>query len=531
MAKSARSRRSTDSRGTRKILTRNRPTPPALKYLVAVAAVLVLLYVFAQPMYVVPDSAAYLAYARSLLWDLDVDFDNDYARLGMVETGVGGSELAARTDTGRRGNPFGVGTALLWLPFIAVAALGVKLTALFGARVATDGFGMATLWAAHLATWSYLLASIAIVLRILREFFSEFQIADRGAALAGAFLGTPLLYYVIQMPSYSHACSVFVTALLLYLALRWRGEWTRSRAVVLGAVVGLEGLVRTQGIFFWIVPLVVHWSGGPREFVRTNGTLVALYTASAAVCFAPQLIVWTIIYGSPFHLPQGEGFLHVGWSRFLDVFFSTRHGFIVWSPIVVLAVAGWVTALRASATGGSTAARGAAIAFLLALGVQWFVNMLPNDWWAGWSFGARRFVDFVPFIAVGLVVFSRLGRAARVAVYGLTALNVLQWIRISTGGISGETDPGWNALWGGGFLRWLPGAPEALWTVLAASPAEVRVLRRPTALAPTFHSDPVVLFDVMFVVWALLVLVAAHKTHPWWGERRQTLAADADRRR
>jgi hypothetical protein len=323
------------------------------------------------------------------------------------------------------------------------------------------------------------------------------------------------------MPSYSHASSVFVTALLLYLALRWRGEWTQSRAIVLGALVGLEGLVRTQGIFLWIVPLVIHWRGGVREFVRTRWTLAALYTASAVVCFAPQIVVWTVIYGSPFHVPQGEGFIHAGWGRFLDVFFSTRHGLFVWSPVFILAVVGWISMLRAIGN------RSVGVAFLVALGLQWFVNMLPNDWWAGWSFGARRFIDFVPFVAVGLVVFSRLGRVARAGVCVVTALNLVQWLRISTGGISGETDPGWNALWGSGFVASIAKVPQALWTVIEASPAEVQVIRRPTALAPTFHSDPAVLFDLMFFVWALLVLFAAYKTYGWWGRGRAAARVSA----
>lgn len=499
------------------------------KAIVAAAIALVLLYVCVQPLYVVPDSAAYMAYARSIVWDLDIDFDNDYARLGMVETGLGGSQLAARTETGKRGNPFGIGTALLWLPFIGVTALAMKLAALFGAAVATDGFGMSTLWAAHLATWSYLLASIALVLRTLQEFFGERRTvggappegraaSDSGGAwgagataLVGAFLATPLVYYVFQMPSYSHVPSVFVTALLLYLALRWRDEWTRSRAIVLGAIVGLEGLVRTQGILFWIVPLLVYWSGGVRRVTRMEWRLVALYTASAVACFSPQLIVWTILYGSPWHLPQGGGFLQAGWERFFGVLFSTRHGLLAWSPVFLAAVAGWIVMLRAST------ARPVAAAFLVSLALQWFVNMLPNDWWAGWSFGARRFIDFVPFVAVGLVVFSNLGRVACAAVYAVTALNLLQWLRISTGAISGETDPGWDVLWGSGFLASIAKAPQALWTVLEASPADVQVIRRPTALPPTFHTDPAGLFDVMFVVWALLVLVAAYKTYAWWG--------------
>ena len=500
------------SKTAKPVRTEERHTSAVIRYLTIVGILLVVLYAFVRPLYVVPDSAAYLAYARSILWDRDVDFDNDYARLGMVEIGVGGSELAARADTGRRGNPFGLGTAILWLPFMIVVALVVKIAALFGADVATDGFGMSTLWAAHLGTWSYLLAALALTLRTAKEFFAGVGGAGaRRAALIGAFLGTPLIYYVLQAPSYSHACSVFVASLVFYLAMRWRDAWKSRRAMILGATIGLMALVRTQGVVFWILPLIIGWKGLRQESAKSFWTTMGLYTASAVVVFAPQLIAWTVIYGSPWHLPQGEGFLRFSVERLMSVAFSARHGLFTWSPIFLPAVAGWVMALRRREW------RAPALALLAVLALQWFVNTLPNDWWAGWSFGARRFIDFVPFIAVGLLVFCSLGLAARVVVHVVAALNLVQWLRISTGGISGETDPGWNALWGVDFFSSLPKVPAALWSVLKASPTELQILRRPSAVPPTLYSDPAALFDALFVVWAVLVVVVAFKTYKWWG--------------
>ena len=489
-----------------------RLTPAAGRYLIAAAIALVVLFLFVKPLYVVPDSAAYLAYARSMLWDRDVDFDNDYARLGMVDLGVGGSELGARTSTGRRGNPFGIGAAILWLPFLIIAAIVVKIAALLGANVATDGFGMVTLWAAHIGTWSYLLAGFALVLRTTKEFFNTGGEGSRRAALTGAFLGTPLIYYVLQAPSYSHACSVFAVALLFYLALRFRDGWTGRRALMLGAAAGLTALVRTQGVVFWVVPLVLGWRALRREGAGSLWKPVGLYAAGAAAVFAPQLLAWTVIYGSPWHLPQGEGFLHFSFERLMSVAFSARHGLFSWSPVFALAAAGWVMALRRREW------RAPAGAILVAFALQWFVNTLPNDWWAGWSFGARRFIDFVPFAAIGLLVFCALGVAARVAVYAVAAVNLVQWLRISTGGISGETDPGWNALWGAGFFASLAKIPAALWSVFSASPTELQVLRRPSAVPPTLYSDPAGFFDAFFFVWAVLVIVAVYKTRRWWGD-------------
>ena len=58
----------------------------------------------------------------------------------------------------------------------------------------------------------------------------------------GACLGTPLLYYVFQMPSYSHVCAQLCVALIVYLTLRWRKEWTTRRAIAIAAMPLGEGV-------------------------------------------------------------------------------------------------------------------------------------------------------------------------------------------------------------------------------------------------------------------------------------------------
>jgi hypothetical protein len=49
------------------------------------AAIAVALLVAAQFFYLVPDSAGHVAWVRSLIWDRDVDFSNEFARFGMID--------------------------------------------------------------------------------------------------------------------------------------------------------------------------------------------------------------------------------------------------------------------------------------------------------------------------------------------------------------------------------------------------------------------------------------------------------------
>jgi hypothetical protein len=480
-----------------------RPDRRQLLHLGFLVLVIIALVLFAQTHYLVPDSAAHVAYARSLLWDGDVDFHNDYRRLGMIDREEGIEFGAVVKETRKPGNPFGIGSAFLWLPFLAAAALLAKLFAAFGSGVSTNGFSTVTLLAVQLGTWTYALLSASLMSALLRDALRDLGSGARRAALVGALLGTPLLYYVVQLPSFSHACSMFTVALLLWLSLRWREHWTTKRAVLLGAALGLAGLVRVQDLGFWVVPLFIAWWGGAMRTRRDIGT-AAVYSAAAALVFVPQLMAWASIYGSPWRVPQGEGFLQVPLGRLWHVMFSSHHGLMAWSPIVAVAVAGWVMLVRKRPT------RGLGVALLAGFAIQWIANALPYDWWAGWSFGARRFVDCIPLFAVGLAAVAYRGRPARVGIYVVAGANIVQWLRMGTRDLTGQGDPGWNELWGGGFVSFLPRVPAAVWEVVRIEWTYIRVLAHPAARNPQLRPDPESFLATVIILWMAGVVAVAY---------------------
>jgi hypothetical protein len=467
------------------------------------ALVLFTLLLIAQFHYVVPDSAAHIAYARSLLWDRDVDFSNEYRRLGMLDREEGIEFGAVVKETRKPGNPFGMGSAILWLPFLMVTALVAKLFAAGGAEVSTNGFGSATLLAVHLGTWTYALLSAGLMSATLRKSLQDLGSSSRRASLVGALLATPLLFYVIQLPSFSHVCSMFAVALLLFLSLRWREAWTLKRAVLLGVALGLAGLVRAQDLGFWVVPVVIAWWGGALQ-PRRDWLLIVVYSAAATVVFLPQLFAWSSIYGAPWRVPQGAGFLQFSPGRLWNVMFSSHHGLIAWSPIVAVAIAGWVLMIRRHQY------RGLGIALLAGFVIQWFVNSLPYDWWAGWSYGARRFIDCVPLFVIGLAAVAQTGLAGRVGIYVLACANVVQWLRVGSGALSGQGDPGWGELWGKGFVTFLPKTPGSIWEVMKVDWTFVRVLQHADARRPAIRPDPESMLVVLVILWVVGVLATSY---------------------
>ena len=74
------------------------------------------------------DGPGYFSYLRSVLIDGDLDFRNEYERLGYCVEGDTPTGLMCflpwiqnPTSTGLVGNPLSVGTPLLWAPFYLTA--------------------------------------------------------------------------------------------------------------------------------------------------------------------------------------------------------------------------------------------------------------------------------------------------------------------------------------------------------------------------------------------------------------------------
>jgi len=357
---------------------------------------------YLQPQRVASDGIFYFAPLRSLLVDFDLDFENEYRVLG-AEPGY-----FQRTATGRLPNNYSIGPALLWLPaYLLAHTLG--LAGLYR----PTGFGYPYFTAVATATAIGGFAGVVFVFRLLRSYFEE------SAALPAAllvWLATFHVWYMVFEPSMSHAFAMASVSGLLLLAERGlRGARGFFWA---GAASGLVALVRWQNVVFVPAAMALVLSRRERPGLRevVPGALGFLLVVS------PQLLYWKLLYGSFLLVPQGGGYVDLGSPRIEEVLFSSRHGLLSWAPVLWLALAGIPRFVRRSpALGGALA-----VSTLLAL----YVNASVFDWWAGASFGSRRFDGALVFFALGVAasiewVIPRVERRPLAAVSLLLAPFVL----------------------------------------------------------------------------------------------------------
>jgi hypothetical protein len=370
------------------------------------------------------DAIQYYSYLRSLAVDGDLDFTNDYRLLYPTSSPDAANNvwLTTVTATGRPRNMMSLGPALLWAPaflFVATAAAGLRLV---GLGVPYDGIAVPFQLSAGVAGILYATAGVHLCYDMCRRLFPA--VPALWATLT-AWLATSAVYYSLVSPTYSHAVSLFAVALFCHTWLRTRDRDGLWRTVTLGALAGLAGLVRWQDIIVLILPVGELAVASIRRTRSASNALghVAVLGASAMLVLVPQLLAWQAIYGQPLIMPQGEGFMQWTSPAVGPVLFSLKRGIFTWTPAVLLAVIGWRALIRRDALlGWSAVGIG-----LLAL----YVNAAVIDWWAGEAFGARRFISYTPFLALGLgEVFSARFWKERPAfvrwtAIGLSAYNLL----------------------------------------------------------------------------------------------------------
>jgi hypothetical protein len=397
---------------------------------------LLLLFLLSLPLanpWVRGDGVGYYAYARALVINRDLRFEQDWRfsnpsfRADRVDTN-GRIRDNQYTSTGYLCNTFAIGAAILWIPFLAVTHMSVLAYNGLGGRVAADGFSLPYTLTMALATALYGFIGLYLAFCMAREYVEE-----RWAFLAtvGIWFSSSLIVYMYFNPSWSHAHSTFAVGLFIWYWHRTRGARTPAQWVVLGLVSGLMVNVYYVNGILLLLPLMESLEGYWRAWrlpghgwtrIQYLFTLNALYLIVFVIAMLPTLITHLIIYGGLLksdYPPLSTWY----WTSpaLWSVLFSSDHGLLAWTPILIPAAAGLIL-LRRYDKSLATYLGLTALAFYLVIASR------PG--WDGLSsFGNRFFVSLTPIFVLGLsATFDALGRlwknrrAASACFCGATAL-------------------------------------------------------------------------------------------------------------
>jgi hypothetical protein len=386
------------------------------------------------------DEIQYFSYLRSLWFDRDVSFENEYQyffdqNIGRGE-GFHATFLEQYTEAGRRPSFATLGSALLWSPFYAATDVVVRASG-----GVADGYSYPYIAAVAYGSAFYGFAAVLLSIAAARRLAGPGLVA--GVVI---WLGTPLLFYMYVSPPYSHACSAFAVALFVTVWLKVRERWSVGGAVALGFSGALMAMVREQDVFLALGPAVdfvissfvgstdsvsiFQSSRGPTparsgstRFARsprpqalptprpgnnhrqpgTTSSLTAITVSatgvlSFAIGLTPQLLAYKALNGR--FGPSSLVVRKMNWQapHALEVLASPEHGFFIWTPLAALAIAGlFVLAVR-----GALPARRIGWCALLMVGLQIYVSGSVESWTVAGAFGQRRFVALTILLTIGL---------------------------------------------------------------------------------------------------------------------------------
>jgi len=380
------------------------------------------------------DEIQYFAYLRSLWFDRDVSFENEYR--WFYDRGIAASPgfhetfLERTTETGRRINFGTLGSALLWAPFYGVGDVVAQVMARRDPTITTDGFSRP--YVAAVAYGSAVYGMLALWLSIL----IARRLVGPGLVPALAVLaGTPLIFYMYIAPPMSHACSAFAVALFTWTWLHARERWSVGWTIALGLTGALMAMVREQDLFFVAGP-ALDWlssvvAGRPSRATMLRAAAVG--ATSFAIGFLPQALAYLALNGylGPSRLVTRK----MTWTapHAVGVLTSSEHGFFVWTPLAAIAILGlaWMV-FTADAADTPFASdnrlqrqqdvRWIAVCLLVMFLLQVYVAGSVESWTVAGAFGQRRFVAISSLLTVGLAVWwsrarTRGARRALVAVF------------------------------------------------------------------------------------------------------------------
>ena len=337
--------------GVRKMSIRRTWPVLALVFVLSLPAVTARIYA--------SDEIEYFAFLRSLWFDHDLSFDDEYRH--FYESGVAHTELFRQTflelttATGHRENFGTIGCAILWTPFYAAADLGVRLAGGFGSPAAADGYSRPYVAAVAFGSAVYAFLALLLSLAAARRLFpGPMTPADRLVPVLAVWFGTPLAFYMYVAPPMPHAASAFAVATFIFVWLRVRDRWSPGGLTVLGALAALVAMVREQDAFFALGPaLDLAWTVVRRARESARGERmagrplqlvagVALGALAFAVVFLPQAIAYLVLNGrlGPSRLVTRK----MTWTapHAFQVLASPEHGYFFWTPLAVVAIAGLV---------------------------------------------------------------------------------------------------------------------------------------------------------------------------------------------
>ncbi len=332
-----------------------------------------------------------------------------------------------------------MGLSVLWAPFFGMGHVWAGATG-----AAQDGFSTPYQKSLIIGGLLYLFIGLMVLRRTLSRFFSDGVVAITLLLLGCGTNWLHNAFFGLGMP---HVLLFNFMAVLLWNTIRWHESHKPLNAVGIAIALGLLVLSRPTEIVAALLPLLWGMPLNRRSGWRERWCLFGAYKRQVIAVFAilflfaaPQMLYWKHVTGHWVYMSysgaaEGFDFIH---PHLLDVLFSFRKGWFIYTPLMAVAAIGlvwWRPAI--------TNIRPAVVAFLI---VNLWTIASWSNWWYATSFGQRALVESYAIMALPLgAVIQRLSSSTALwrwfgaaGLGSLLGLNLFQMVQFDRGVIDGS---------------------------------------------------------------------------------------------
>jgi len=312
-----------------------------------------------------------------------------------------------------------MGLAMLYLPFFLLGHLVAWLT---GAEM--NGFSPPYAMFLVLSSLFYVVLGLLALRKVLLRFFSD---GITALTLLAMFFATNLFFYTAHEGPMSHAYNFALFAFFILLTIKWYERPGTGNSLLLGLLSGLIVLVRPTNIVilvFFVLYNVKSLSDLKHRVVFLGGKyqLILLMAAAALLVWVPQLIYWKSVSGQwlYYSYKEEEGFFF-GNPQIIRGLFSYRKGWLLYTPIMVLALSGIALLWKNR--------REFFWPVLVFTVINIYVVLSWWSWWYGGGFGQRAFIETYALLAIPFAtLLHAAGKWKKIAQWVFVALTFLMMI-------------------------------------------------------------------------------------------------------
>jgi hypothetical protein len=306
------------------------------------------------------------------------------------------------TTKGRMYIKYPLGVGLLETPFFFVGHLVARASETYEA----NGWSTPYAFFIGLSTIVYVLFGMSLLFSVLTRYFSKRLTL---LALLSIALATNLFYQSTYV-TMSHGFLFFLQSLLIYLTVRFYSKPRLWTALSIGGTIGMIAMTRVPEVISGLVPL--FWGVYNRTTLMArlrffwNYPKVMLFAVIGFfMVFSLQIGYWHFVSGKLFFNPYSAESFNFLRPRILDGWFNFANGWLIYSPIMALSIAGCFF-LRKHCTQ-------VLVPLILLVGIHTYVHYSWHAWMYYPGFGSRPMVDMYPLLSFGLTAFYLICHTSR----------------------------------------------------------------------------------------------------------------------